>query len=940
MSSVTYDSQSFMIEGRRVWIVSGTIPYFRVSRESWEARILAAKHAGLNTVETPVAWSRHEPRAGQFDFTGDNDIRHFVELIGKHGMYSVLRMGPYVGAGLDLGGIPSWVLQPPAVQPRTANSGFLEACSRFITAIVGQVRDLQVTAPGKAGPILLVQSEAGWTCGHDDLAHGYLGELNRYLREAGLTVPIINANDLWQGIEGEIDTWTGAENLLSNLRQLGAVRPNHPRYVSRLRLGRDDVWGKPSTGQISPGVALRRLAETLAAGAQFNIDPFHGGTNFGFSAGRLSTEPDSFSCTSADGGAPINELGQRTPLYSSIRRLCTFASRFGRVLANLEPSRQAIVRRPAEVVSDAAASIVHAAGSQGSVVFIFTGEHHRAHTNPHGHAHGAHAPEPTTPTTVGLLLPDGTSLDVYVGAQSVKWCLFDARLTGRTTLDYCNLCALAIVGRVFVCYGPAGTRAVLSINGSRLEVDVPSDEHPQCVDHEGILVAVCPDTMVDSVFVTDDAVFFGVAGLSVNGQPIQHHEHKTGTRVSSTGDVSAIRFSAVAPKRAVTGKGGGGHDRSMALSAWTSAPASAYADGSSPRYASIAGPGTLDALGAPYGYGWYRLTLKRSSARKETLIAPGSAHRLHILTDGASQGVLGVGPGAEIALGVSLKKGEHRVVVLAENFGRFADGTGLKRPVGLAAHLWAADLVKLGKPKIIDAPSVDLLAFRAPLWEVHRGDATDGKRLHWAVPHRKKTPLAIAIDSPGCRGVVLLNNEPIEFFEACGLEPVLIDAEKLGRGTATLEVTTVGDLEPHADRLAGAVRVFDAHENVSEDAQWAFAKWEPPTPDAFSKPGAKSGAKANGAKNVPTWWRCTFVGDGHGSATVLELAGLTKGQILINGKHLGRYFVATGDGEPVPPQTLYPVPRSWLHHGSGLNELMLFDEHGANPSKCRIVLEG
>jgi hypothetical protein len=921
MSAVTYDSQSFMIEGRRVWIVSGTIPYFRVPRESWEARIFAAKHAGLNTVETPVAWSRHEARPGQFDFTGDNDLRHFVELIGKHGMYCVLRMGPYVGAGLDLGGIPSWVVQPPAVQPRTANSGYLEACSRFITAIVGQIRDLQVTAPGKAGPILLVQSEAGWTCGHDELAHAYLGELNRYLREAGLTVPIINANDLWQGVEGEIDTWTGAEGLLANLRQLGAVRPHHPRHVSRLRLGRDDIWGQPSPGQISPGTALRRLAETLAAGAQFNIDPFHGGTNFGFSAGRSSAMPDAFSTTSADAGGPINELGQRTPLYSAIRRLCTFASRFGRVLANLEPSRQAIVRRPAEVAGDGAAAVVHAAGSQGSVVFLFTGDH----AAPTRDAKGA-AP------SVGLLLPDGTSLDVYLGGQSVKWCLFDARLTGRTTLDYCNLCALALVGRVFVCYGPAGTRAVLSINGSRLEVDVPADEHPQCIDHEGILVAVCSDAMVDSVFVNDEAVYFGVSGLSVTGQPIPHPDYKVGTRVASTGEVSPIRFSAPAPKRPGNGKG---NERTLTLNAWTSAPATSYADGSSPRYASIAGPGTLDALGAPYGYGWYRLSLKRSSAGKQTVIAPGSGHRLHLLADGASQGVLGVGPGAEMCLNVGLKKGEHQLVVLAENFGRFSDGTGLKRPVGLAAHLWGADPVKLGKPKAVDAPSVDLLTFRAPLWEVHRGDATDGRRLQWSLSHRKKTPVALAIEAPGCRGVVLLNNEPLEFFEACGLEPMLIDAERLGRA-ATLEVTTIGPLEPHAERLAAAVRVFDAGENLTEDAQWAFAKWEPPTPDAFSKPSGK----AVGSRGVPTWWRCTFVGDGHGSATVLELAGITKGQILINGRHLGRYFVATADGESVPPQTMYPVPRSWLHHGAGLNELMIFDEHGASPVKCRMLLEG
>ena len=68
MASVTYDGRSFMLDGRRIWLVSGSIPYFRLPRASWADRIHAAKLAGLNTVDVPVAWHRHEPRPGQFNF--------------------------------------------------------------------------------------------------------------------------------------------------------------------------------------------------------------------------------------------------------------------------------------------------------------------------------------------------------------------------------------------------------------------------------------------------------------------------------------------------------------------------------------------------------------------------------------------------------------------------------------------------------------------------------------------------------------------------------------------------------------------------------------------------------------------------------------------------------------------------------------------------------
>src|SRR6185295_12962278 len=89
MASITYDGQSFLLDGRRVWLVSGSIHPARVPRAQWAERIHQAKQAGLNCIEMPVVWSRHEQRHGQFDFKEENDIREFVKLIHAAGMWCI-----------------------------------------------------------------------------------------------------------------------------------------------------------------------------------------------------------------------------------------------------------------------------------------------------------------------------------------------------------------------------------------------------------------------------------------------------------------------------------------------------------------------------------------------------------------------------------------------------------------------------------------------------------------------------------------------------------------------------------------------------------------------------------------------------------------------------------------------------------------------------------
>lgn len=935
MASITYDGQSFMLDGRRVWLVSGSICSARVPRELWSDRIHAARLAGLNTIETPVVWSRHEQRPGQFDFTGDNDIRHFVELVAQAGMYCILRPGPYIGQGFDLGGMPPWLLSVEGMNLRSSAQPFLEACSRYITAVSQQVRDLQVTSPGTGGPIILVQNESGWTCGDDELAQAYLGELNRYYRESGITVPIINANDLWQGVEGEIDCWTGYESMLAYLRQLGTVRAEKPRLVVEFRAGVDHYWGREAPEAHRPGAVMRRLAEILAVGAQFNIDPFHGGTNFGFLSGR-DAGVDAFRATSNDRGAPLTETGVASPSFAAVRRVCTFASRFGRTLANLDPRRWHVTVHPgaAEAATEhgqqpggaqggtqSAPSIVHASGSQGSVVFIFTDEHRGKSKSPH----------------LPLLLPDGSTLPVFLGSQPVTWLLLGARLNARAQLDYSNLTPFAMLGSVLVCYGPAGTPGVLSINHSQLEVEVPDGKTPSVVEHEGMTVVVASEQQIDTVFVSDDAVFLGVAGLTKSGEPVQIPGSRQYTRISASGQVKAGRFPAT--RRGSSGdakhspRSSAQRDR-VPLKDWAGAPATDYVEGTSERYAAIDGPADLAQLGSPYGYGWYRLRFSSPSSKKIRLMFPGSADRLLLHLDGSAHAVAGRGPGAAPEVAFSTRKREQTLVVLAENFGRPTAGVHMAAPTGLCGHGWAVSPVRLGKPKLETAEPLRPLGYRSPLWHVHHDDATDPERLTWQVMHRRKTPLLLTIGPMPCRGLILVNGQVADYFEPGNPRTLLLDPETLSRGKNILQAAVLDVAQEYAQAIAQSVSLHEAVDCVTGRAEWAFAKWESPPPDAFL-PAEKTVKSGTG---VPTWWRCTFTPDETDLPILLDLSGMTKGQIYVNDRHVGRYFVGDSAGKPVPPQTRYHIPRPWVEHGAP-NELVLFDEHGAGPASTALVID-
>ncbi|MFN6042597.1 MAG: hypothetical protein ACK46V_11915, partial [Phycisphaerae bacterium] len=264
-------------------------------------------------------------------------------------------------------------------------------------------------------------------------------------------------------------------------------------------------------------------------------------------------------------------------------------------------------------------------------------------------------------------------------------------ISPRCHLEYANLSALGVTsspgGSVAVFFGPAGTRAVFSINGAPVEDTVPTSEEPEVLQHEGLTIVIVRTQDTDKIAFADDAVLFGVAGMN-GSAPVAPAGSKTYSRITGDGKIRDVAFDQSKSKPRAA---------KISMGTWSAAHQHDYVQGESPRYAAISKVAGLAALGAPYGYGWYRFVLSNKKATS-ALVDPGIAgDRMHVFSDGKPVGLMGVGPGATPQLDVSLKKGEQTLVVLAENLGRFAGGMNVGEPKGLVDDLFTVSAIKLGK---------------------------------------------------------------------------------------------------------------------------------------------------------------------------------------------------------------------------------------------------
>ena len=127
--------------GRPFFGVSGEFHFSRMNAERWEDELIKMKMCKINMVTTYVFWIHHEEEEGVFDFSGSKDIRRFVKLCKKHGLYVILRVGPFDHGEVRNGGLPDWLYGKP-FEVRKISRGFLAYTERLYTKVAGEVAGL------------------------------------------------------------------------------------------------------------------------------------------------------------------------------------------------------------------------------------------------------------------------------------------------------------------------------------------------------------------------------------------------------------------------------------------------------------------------------------------------------------------------------------------------------------------------------------------------------------------------------------------------------------------------------------------------------------------------------------------------------------------------------------------------------------------------------
>lgn len=311
--------RDFLLNGETFHIYAGAMHYFRILPQYWEDRLLKLKAAGFNTVETYVCWNLHEPVKGCFDFSGRLDLVRFLETARKLGLYAIVRPGPYICAEWDCGGLPAWLLGEGAPRLRCSDPVYLAHLGDYFRELLPRLAPLQET---RGGNILAMQVENEYGSFGNDKA--YLRFLRNLIRSQDIDVLLFTADgpcrDMLSGgrLEGVLPTLNFGSDPKGAFRALGELEV--PRMCTEFWCGWFDHWGEKHHTRDTESLT-REVRALLEEDASFSLYMFHGGTNFGFTAGANQVNRYAPTVTSYDYCAPLNEYGDYTPRYYALREL-------------------------------------------------------------------------------------------------------------------------------------------------------------------------------------------------------------------------------------------------------------------------------------------------------------------------------------------------------------------------------------------------------------------------------------------------------------------------------------------------------------------------------------------------------------------------------------------------------------------------------------------
>jgi beta-galactosidase len=318
--SFRVEGGKFLFDGKPFQIIAGEMHYARIPREYWRARLRLAKAMGLNTITTYVFWNFHEPRPGDYDFTGQHDVAEFVREAQSEGLYVNLRPGPYSCAEWEWGGFPSWLLKDHAIVVRSTDPKFMDPARRWLLRLGKELAPLQIA---NGGPIVSAQVENEYGSFGND--HSYMEQIRRDLVDAGFDKSVLYTADNPENIpNGGLPGLPAVINFApghakQSFAALHRLRPDGPFMAGEWWDGWFDSWGGKHN-VTDPKMQAEELEWILAQGYSISIYMVHGGTSFGWMNGAdMNHKPYSPDVTSYDYDSALDESGRPTEKYFLFR---------------------------------------------------------------------------------------------------------------------------------------------------------------------------------------------------------------------------------------------------------------------------------------------------------------------------------------------------------------------------------------------------------------------------------------------------------------------------------------------------------------------------------------------------------------------------------------------------------------------------------------------
>ena len=372
---LTVNSQYLLLNNKPWLPVVGEFHYSRMPEAQWEEEILKMKAAGVEIIATYVIWIHHEEIEGQFDWSGQRDLRRVVQLCGKHGMYVYPRIGPWAHGEVRNGGLPDWVLKRSAV--RRNDPTYLSKVKTLYDQIGAQLHGLLWK---DNGPVIGIQLENEYRGSGPGSGSEHIRRLKQLALEAGLDVPLYT-----------VTGWDGAAIPLDQVLQVYGGYPDAPWIRRPGKLPIDEVFafrfanraagsmgvigssgqndaaayrGTPFlTAEIGGGMQdtyYRRpliYPDDIAAlgpvmlGSGANLlgySMFQGGRN---PDGKLTTlqesqrtgYPTDVPVKSYDFQAPLSEFGEERESFRRIKLVNYFLNDFGAMLAPMRVAAPAVL---------------------------------------------------------------------------------------------------------------------------------------------------------------------------------------------------------------------------------------------------------------------------------------------------------------------------------------------------------------------------------------------------------------------------------------------------------------------------------------------------------------------------------------------------------------------------------------------------------------------